>query len=240
MKKPVLWVQKLDNKNKLAFDFCYHAKLGAELNGIKVKTFTDSMIAPNDPYNIIVGSVEQCAQWLDAYFDLPQLIDPSLFSDFLGRNSKIKHISEIDISKGKVFIKPAEKIKAFTGFVAWDNLSLKLFSENYEGNVIVQDVIEIESEYRLYISEKRVIGMKHYSGDCLLFPDASFIDACVELSFKKLDYHSYTLDFGVLENGRTVLIEANDGFAIGNYGLDCHSYYQFVKNRWLQLTKLRK
>ena len=44
----------------------------------------------------------------------------------------------------------------------------------------------------------------------------------------------------IKENGDTFLIEVNDGWAIGNYGLSPDRYYSFVKNRWLQLTGILK
>jgi hypothetical protein len=48
------------------------------------------------------------------------------------------------------------------------------------------------------------------------------------------------MDFGVLEDGSTVLVECNDGWSIGNYGL-CHlKYYQMLKDRWLQITGILK
>jgi hypothetical protein len=36
------------------------------------------------------------------------------------------------------------------------------------------------------------------------------------------------------------LIEINDGWAIGNYGLNPIDYFSFVKTRWLQITGVLK
>ena len=73
----------------------------------------------------------------------------------------------------------------------------------------------------------------------MLFPNKEFILNCIDTAKKELDYHSYTLDFGILENGKTILIEVNDAFAIGNYGLEPSDYYYFIRNRWLQITGVR-
>jgi hypothetical protein len=239
MQKPVLYVQQCDNKS-LCFDFCYSAKLGAELLGIKVKPFTDIDAVPTNPENIIVGSVEVCQQWLaNGNYKIPETIDLFIFKDFLKRNIQVVDIKELTFP---CFIKPATEIKAFTGFCADDSKFVSLFSENYEGLVLQQDVLDIVSEYRLYVSkhESRIRGLKHYSGDCLTFPDKNFIIECHQVAQQNLKLDSYTLDFGILENGDTVLIEANDGWAIGNYGLEPEDYYLFVRNRWLQMTGLRK
>jgi hypothetical protein len=238
MKKPILYLEALTtNKQRLAFDFCYSAKMGAEQCGIKVKAFQNISDVSNDPTNIVVGSVETCSLWLqNAGFQIPNAVDISLFQEFLGRNITVIDIQDV---KFPSFIKPYSKIKAFTGFVAIDKLYVSIFSENYKGLVWSQDVVEIISEYRLYINCHKIIGMKHCRGDCLSFPDVNFIKICVNKSIKILDYHAYTLDFGVLEDGSTILIEINDGFAIGNYGLEPLDYYYFIRNRWLQLTGIR-
>jgi hypothetical protein len=241
MKKPILYIQVVD-KNKIAFDFCYSAMMGAIQSNIKVKRFKDSSEVPGDPTNIIVGSVEQCVQWLEQNkFKVPGLIDVRPFEEFMGRTTTIMDIEDVkSICKDTpVFIKPADTIKAFTGFVADSPFTLQVWSHGYQGDVLVQPVIEIVSEYRLYVNCHKIIGMKHYRGDCLAVFDRNLIQKCVDLSYKLLDNHSYTLDFGVLEDGSTVLIECNDGWACGNYGIEPLDYYIFVRNRWLQLTNIR-
>lgn len=241
MKKPVLYVQAI-HKNKLAFDFCYSAMMGAIQSNIKVKPFKDSSEIPGDPTNIVVGSVEQCVQWLaQNNYNVPELIDVRPFEEFMGRTTKVMDISEANIicKDTPIFIKPASAIKAFTGFVADSPFTLQVWSNGYKGEVIVQPVIEIVSEYRLYINCHTIIGMKHYRGDCLAVFDRVLIEKCVDVSYKVLYNHSYTLDFGVLEDGSTVLIEINDAWAIGNYGLEPMDYYLFVRNCWLQITGIR-
>lgn len=251
MKKPILYVQCLpENKNKLAFDFCYYAKLGAEQYNISVKPFKNSLEIPGDPTNIVVGSVEMCSQWLSTNgYSIPKAIDLEPFNLLLGRSIKASTMSDfrewfktVDknwIAKHPTFIKPRYAIKAFTGFAPTDELTLNVFSEGYDGPIWMQEPIDIVSEYRLYVSNHKPIGMKHYSGDCLVQPSEAFIKCAFEFSKKVIDYHSYTLDFGVLTNGYTVIIEANDAWAVGNYGLEPSQYYLFVRNRWLQMTGVR-
>lgn len=238
MKKPVLYVEAVPfEKHKLLFDFCYSAQLGAQQVGIDVKPFSSVDDIPGYPTNIIVGSVECCSEWLEKNeFVVPTLPDISLFKDFLGREISVVDIKDV---KYPSFIKPLSKIKAFTGFVAVDKLYIDIFAEKYDGLVSSQEIVEIESEYRMYINCKKIVGMKHYRGNCLVFPDGKFIQDCVDFSNSILDNHSYTLDFGVLEDGSTILIEVNDGWAIGNYGLEPLDYYYFVRNRWLQITGIR-
>ena len=155
-KKPILCVQKLDNsKTLLSFDFCYSALLGAEYMQHKVKYFTDVSELSGDPYNVIVGSVEQCSKWLSLHnYKIPSTLYPEHLIPYLKRTFEIMHIDCAKELAYPFFIKPYDTIKAFTGFVAENKLMLEVFSEQYKGDVIVQEPIEILSEYRIYYFEE--------------------------------------------------------------------------------------
>jgi hypothetical protein len=47
---------------------------------------------------------------------------------------------------------------------------------------------------------------------------------------------SYTIDVGLLENGKTTLIECNDGWSVCDYGLYPEIYFQFLVDRWKQIV----
>ena len=216
--------------------------MGAEELGIDAIPFENGDVIPTSPYCIIVGCVEVCEKWLErAGFPIPPPIPLELFNDRTGRSVVTRHMDDIPtlLNNGPVFIKPATRTKAFTGFVVTDLLSLQTWTEGYNGDVLVQPVMDIVSEYRMYISNDKIIDVKHYAGDPLIFPSSDFLRATYKDAIRQLSYHSYTLDFGVLDTGETILIEANDGWAIGNYGLHPKEYYLFVRNRWLQMTGLR-
>lgn len=46
----------------------------------------------------------------------------------------------------------------------------------------------------------------------------------------------YGIDFGVTEDGRTPLVEVNDGYALGSYGFEYHAYAQLLFACWVELT----
>lgn len=46
----------------------------------------------------------------------------------------------------------------------------------------------------------------------------------------------YLADFGLADEGRTVLIEINDGYALGSYGLFYLDYAKLLAARWAELT----
>ena len=237
-KKPILCVQKSENSKNLAFDFCYSALLGAEYMGHKVKTFKDVSELSGDPYNIIVGSVEQCSKWLSLNnYKIPETLYREELIPFLRRSCEIMHIDCARELAFPYFIKPYDQIKAFTGFVAHDKLILDIFSEGYSGNVIVQEPIDIVSEYRIYVHNNKVIDMKHYAGDWKEFP--SDTGKLIRTCFQCIPYKAFTIDVGVYD-GSMCLIECNDMWAIGNYGLEPKDYYLAIKDRWLQITGILK
>ena len=67
-----------------------------------------------------------------------------------------------------------------------------------------------------------------------MFPDVKIIENCVN------DYYDppkgYALDFGLTDDGRTLLIEVNDGYALGCYGLFYIDYAKLLSARWAEFT----
>jgi len=190
-----------------AFDFCWQAKRGTNESNIKVYGFENTWEVPNSPFNVIVGSVEVCSSWLtEAGFTVPDAININNFADFLSRKTEIIPFSDLENQKYPLFIKPHSKIKAFTGFVANNYDKALMYSENYKGDFCIQTPVNILSEYRLYISNDKILGMKHYLGNPLLFPNGEFIKKCGKHATQILDYHSFCLDFGVLDTGETILV----------------------------------
>lgn len=45
------------------------------------------------------------------------------------------------------------------------------------------------------------------------------------------------MDWGVTDDNRTLLIEVNDGYALGNYGLHPSLYAALLEARWHEITR---
>jgi hypothetical protein len=75
--------------------------------------------------------------------------------------------------------------------------------------------------------------MSHYDGDPRLSPSDELIDAC---RHRLLDIAGDAVDLGVLTDGRSALVEVNDGFAVGRYGLEPGAYAEMLLTRWRQLV----
>jgi len=50
---------------------------------------------------------------------------------------------------------------------------------------------------------------------------------------------AYCLDWGIDEKGRTLLVEMNDGYAMGHYGLNPALYARMLSARWYQMATER-
>ena len=79
-----------------------------------------------------------------------------------------------------------------------------------------------------------VIGIHPYKGDWKVQFDPKKVEAMIT-TFKNAPA-GYSLDIGVTDNGETVLVEINDGFALGNYGIDPVEYAKLLSARWCELV----
>lgn len=219
----------------IPFDnFCSDGAIGAKEHGIeKIKSFENIKDVPFDKHTIVITSVEESQEWLGRKVEV---IEDSWGKEFKKREIKYMPINQIE--NYPCFIKPAREIKAFTGIIVYNEKEAQLFTQDYKKFVEVQEPIyDIESEYRVYVNKDRgILGVKHYLGDPYMKLEESFVNEVHLAAKKNLKENSYSLDFGIKENGENFLIEVNDGWAIGNYGLSPYDYYSFIKARWLQLT----
>jgi hypothetical protein len=142
------------------------------------------------------------------------------------------------LSKSKnIFIKPFD-IKLFTGFVLDQMVYSSIANISDDTMVMVYDVFPspIKSEWRCYIGRDRIIDIRNYSGDIFTTPDESYLESVIS-SNKGLFPTAYTIDIGILENGDNVVIEYNDMWAIGNYGIDNYEYFSLLKSRYFEIVK---
>ena len=69
----------------------------------------------------------------------------------------------------------------------------------------------------------------------MLLPDPTFVKAAVA-AFREAPA-AYALGVGVCEDGRTLVVEVNDGYAIGSYRLAPVIYAALLDARWSQLRQ---
>lgn len=130
-----------------------------------------------------------------------------------------------------MFVKP-KQTKLFDGVLIskQEHLSyLKL--ENCD--VLVCEPIEILSEHRVYVYNKKAIYSSNYSGDFRIAPNFDYVDKLID-TYNEQPI-AYTIDVAILKDGSTTVIEFNDFWAIGSYGLFCINYAQMLLDRYFEI-----
>lgn len=189
-----------------------------------------------------VGDVRRAFKRLNCP-ELANIDYPKELHDYLGRNVWAAKLGDIRFSTDRVFIKP-QKQKEFTGFVYTNTASdrLRLVSVHDDADIWVSDIVNFVSEYRVFVMYGLPVGIRWYKGDPFVKPEKSVIKEAVERWTMDGDFvrndvpHACTLDFGVTKDGKTLLIEANDGFAFGGYGLGSITYARMLDARWRQVV----
>lgn len=223
-------------------DFVYTAIQPLINRGIKIIPFNENSVhkihpLPND---ILVGSVESTKIFWDKLgITPPKYIGyPTKLRKYLGRYVTTAKFIDVEDMCFPLFIKPKEEIKLFTGFVIEDEKQYAnckfLYPEITDDlELYISEPINILSEYRCFVHKGVIVGIKHYSGDFRLFLDVDVIKQMV------LDYTcapiSYTLDVAITDNSSCVLVEVNDFWAIGGYGLDGKTYVRMLIDRFQQI-----
>jgi hypothetical protein len=87
----------------------------------------------------------------------------------------------------------------------------------------------------IFVCRGDITEVCHYQGDPLRFPDARVIRNAIA-EFGERAPAGYGIDFGVMDNGRTVLVEVNEGYSLGSYGLNSVEYAELLEARWFELT----
>lgn len=216
-------------------DFVYISKEPLKRLGFEIYPFDSDdlentlLCYPLDISNdVIIGSVEATT----AFFEGCGIVTP----DYLGYPEQLKKflgrkINEVEFGELKnyelpYFIKPSKGVKKFTGCLIERESSLKYLREIDDvldtDKVLMSEPLNFVSEYRCFVHEEKLMGIHYYSGDFKVFPDINVIEEMVKVY---TDANcAYTLDIGVTDEGKTILVEINDMWAIGSYGFDSRTY----------------
>ena len=178
-------------------------------------------------------------------FDYPEVLKP-----YLGRIVKQMKLSEFisddSLLNAGYFIKPIKQ-KVFTGQVVSSYKDIiGIVDDEEDLDIYVSEPLDIVCEYRSFIYYDKLIDIRVYSiTDDFKFwkyPDTSVVQQALE-DWKTWDDrpHSCSMDWGVArlkttnkDTGKeeyiykTILIEANLPYALGNYGLNSVDYIKLI------------
>lgn len=237
----MIYIQR-DSENALPHHFdCACAMYGAIDSGLKYRltTFEEVVSGKFDlliKQNLFVGSTEFMTEVFKRVgltnIRLPQNSNRESQTITLGEALSRANSGE------KLFIKPIE-IKLFTGLVLDGMEYTSLQGLPNETKVLAYPVFneKIKSEWRLYIHNNYLVDSKNYSGDFMVSPDYNYALCIVSNNNNNKDFPStYTIDIGILKNKENVVIEYNDMWAIGNYGIPNDIYLRALRDRYFEIV----
>jgi len=170
---------------------------------------------------------------------IPVNVDyPGPLHHVLGRTVRRGILGDVRASNTPVFIKPV-KHKEFTGFVWYNRLEdrRRIVTQPDDVEVWISDFVYFRAEFRSYILKNVILDVRIYKGDWSLAPNRRVVEDSVALMAQtKQAPWAYCLDWGVDESGRTLLVEMNDGYAMGHYGLNPALYARMLSARWYEMA----
>ena len=193
--------------------------------------------------DVVLDYIQQCLTIFDKFDKHPHLKDyPPVLEKYLGRAIWMDTIDSINSNPSKwgVFVKPVEE-KVFTGKVINGPADLVGCGSCYKNyKVLCSDVLDIKREWRGFYYYDKLIDLRPYNGDWKYNYDPSVIQNAINDFNKWKDRPTAcSLDFAVIidKDGKekTIFLEANDAYALGNYGLHHIAYAKMISARWSQI-----
>lgn len=239
------WIQINEVDGQIMNQGNYTAYFGFKSLGIKTNFYSkaNEYIAKCNTHpleHLCVGGINTIREICKLRsIDQPKIHSPHIhLPNYLFR--KVSEINLSDIRENKItfpcFIKPLYADKVFTGFVAKGMMDLvRLRSLPNDFQLLASEVVNYISEYRIFISNKKIIGAKNYTGNFKIIPEFELIEYAID-DYKE-QKAAYSLDFGITDTGATMIIEINDAFGISPYGLEPMAYIGFLKTRWDEMMK---
>ena len=236
----MIYIQKKDNEDVPHHFDCACAMYGAIDLGLdyilvsfeEVKNGKFDSLIKN---NLFVGSVE----FMTEVFNRVGIEQPRL------PINNFRPYEEMKLKDFKyeypVFIKP-KSIKAFTGFVVDDYSKSMLNTLDKELDIIIQQVINLDSEWRFYVFRNKIVDIRHYSGrmDINLIGAVNNFNKLDDSTFKNFP-ETFVMDIGFYNDSDSyTIIEFNDMWAIGNYGVPNDLYVRMLKDRYFDIIKNKK
>lgn len=180
-----------------------------------------------------VGTIDFVEAWLQQCHNIecihPIEIPPCLRKEeFLKRKYSIVNKNHIPTS-GRIFLKDVSRLKAFSGEINCETFFMddiwKPRKSDFDTAIHlnpshlfqVSEIVNILSEYRVYVQDNLIQAIANYNGDPCLLPDTKLLQKMVNIYSMQYDCpKAYTMDLAVNEKG-TLLLEIHPWIAVGLY-----------------------
>lgn len=171
---------------------------------------------------IPLGTIQFVTLYFNIFYgiekEMPIEIPPILrTNEFLKRKYSIVSSNNIP-KKGKYFIKDVSQLKVFSyegelEFFLYDeifdepkNISDTRLHLKKDHLFQVSELIDILSEYRVFVIDNEIYSITNYNGDFTLYPDISLLKKAIMLwSTQKDCPNSYSIDVAITPKGTCIL-----------------------------------
>ena len=224
--------------NKLPYNVnTFSAMLGFEQMGIETVLFCDKEELKNaDVSDIVAGGVGSVKQFLeDRGIKIGDIDYPSSLSAYYGRKIwSTTSRSFLDNNTYPLFIKPKQG-KLFTGFVCNNEIDIAgRFSPEDDIPVYCSEVRNILVEWRCFVRYGKILDIRRYKGELGKVYSLQKVNEMIA-AYNDAPA-AYSIDIGLTSEGDTIIVEINDGYSLGSYGLDPLLYAKLLSARWAELT----
>lgn len=214
---------------KKYYDWC-----GEEMELTYIDYDDIDKITEPDKY-VPIGSVEFVSKYLRKFYDknrplFPLNVPEELFP-FAGRKiDNIRGYGDIVPGKyGKIFRKSLHTLKHNLNGVVDEGAP----NEDLIGFQI-SEIIDILSEWRVFVFKGKIQHVSNYSGESLVFPDPKIIKEMVKAY--QVAPKAWTLDVAVTTDRETVVIECHRFFSCGLYGFSDHAIIpKMFSQEWFEM-----
>jgi hypothetical protein len=165
-----------------------------------------------------IGDLEFVQYYLKEYcgidklnpIDVPDMLRRKIF---LKRNYDFKYGYDLPTT-GSYFIKDVSELKKFTHIGNIEDIQDEIIKDHlYQ----ISDIIDIKSEYRVFIIDGKIHSINYYNGDPCVLPDVTLIQNANAFYALQPDYpKSYSMDVAVTSKG-TCILECHVLFSCGLY-----------------------
>lgn len=185
----------------------------------------------------VVGSIDFMTRLFGRLNKTPEPIDfPEDIKQFINRKLIRTNLRfAIELEALDVFIKPVHT-KLFDGVLITDKSHYN-FLKSYPPSLDIWlcDKVDITSEHRIYVHNGEMVYGCCYSGDFKISPDYFYVAKLIA-SYGNAP-KAYTIDIAILKNGTNTVVEFNDFWAIGGYGIAPWDYANMLKDRYFEIIK---
>jgi hypothetical protein len=242
---------------------CGDAARGLSRMGYQITGFLGENVAaaPLDKRTVVKGSIGIVRKAL-YYLGCPQpenLDIPESLRKYTNRKIWETTLGEVRKKNERVFIKPLACQKAFQGHIFrggidtyYNRPHVDYETREFKNNlpILAAEPVQWRGEWRTYVLKGEILGVRNYGGyNNSIRKHLKQIRQMVS-EFKEAPA-AYAMDVGLMEipTGKphdpydytpkpTVLslVEVNEGFSLGNYGISSLDYARMVEARWREMV----